>query len=122
MHSKKSALDSMAQRTDTWCTLPVVVRMHVCMVVYVCFGSVKFSLVRQAAAHKYTSQPLTCWNKSQKCFPRFESVHFQCNTPSMLHQGNHHRFNDQPGSHLESCVCCLCVLNDLAVDPDAFEN
>lgn len=43
-------------------------------------------------------------------------------TPSVLHQENHHWSNDQPGSHLESCVCCLCVLNDLAVDPDAFEN
>lgn len=48
------------------------------------------------------------------------------NSACVLHPLNHiHGTKDQLGSHLDSCVCCLCVcfvLNDLAMDSDVFEN
>lgn len=113
---------------------------HICVVTYLCFRSLEGSLERIAAARKITkwiNKPLTWCRKNQnvyldpcKCLKTAqEGRHLPplgtANSACMLHQLNHlHRTNDQPGSHLESCVCCLCVLvlSDLAVDSDVFEN
>lgn len=53
-HSRKSALDIMAQCTDTWCTLAVFVHMRGFLVVCacVCFRPLELSLERIAAADK----------------------------------------------------------------------
>ena len=129
--SRNSALDIMAQHTDSWCTLVffvcVCVCVFVCFCVCVCacmrFRSVELSLKRIAAADKCHAATWSffffkCNNQnasSLNLFMLMKEVAQFCNgywilaTHPTCQLTRLHGPRDQPGRNLASRVCWLCV-------------